>query len=126
MQSRPLPTLADLRTAQLTVAAGFQTIERALRDADVFDLSPVRALLLVNLGENTSTVTDLIERGYYVGSSASYNVRVLVEGGYIIETDSKHDRRVRYVAATAKGKRIAQAVRNAFPQPGSAALDEVA
>jgi Winged helix DNA-binding domain len=43
-------------------------------------------------------------RGCYLGSNVSYNVRKLVEKGYLIQERSAHDRRSFHVRLTDKGR----------------------
>src|SRR5271168_1879796 len=59
----------------------------------VEDISPVQAVMLDNIGNEEISVRDLIERGYYLGSNASYNLKQLVEGGYVDRQASERDRR---------------------------------
>ena len=53
--------------------------ERRGRD----DVNSVQALLLYNIGDNELTASELRTRGYYLGSNVSYNVKKLVEAGYL-------------------------------------------
>jgi DNA-binding MarR family transcriptional regulator len=57
------------------------------------DLNPVQAMILYNIGEDDMTVGELTLRGYYLGSNVSYNVKKMVENGYIIQERSIHDKR---------------------------------
>ncbi|WP_207478305.1 MarR family winged helix-turn-helix transcriptional regulator [Arenibaculum pallidiluteum] len=57
------------------------------------DISPVQALMLMLIGHDELSVRDLMERGYYLGSNASYNLKGLVEGGYVDRGASPRDRR---------------------------------
>jgi len=66
----------------------------------------VQALLLVNVGRNEVAIKDLVERGYYVGSNITYNVRNLSETAYIIQQRSDRDRRSVRIALTEKGLAI--------------------
>lgn len=59
----------------------------------VEDISPVQALMLLTIGGEEMSVRDLIERGYYLGSNASYNLKHLVESGYVDRAQSQRDRR---------------------------------
>ena len=43
------------------------------------DINNVQALVLYNIGENQLTVGELTNRGYYLGSIVSYNLRKLVK-----------------------------------------------
>ena len=52
------------------------------------DISPVQAPMLMTISTEEISVRDLIERGYYLGSNASYNLKSLVEQGYVLRTQS--------------------------------------
>src|SRR6478735_10758959 len=47
------------------------------------DLSPSQVMMLFTIGNDELSVRDLIDRGYYLGSNASYNLKRLVETGYV-------------------------------------------
>jgi DNA-binding MarR family transcriptional regulator len=70
------------------------------------DLSPTQAMMLASIGDGEISVRDLIERGYYLSSNASYNLKNLVEGGYIDRQASARDRRSARLRVTAKGRGI--------------------
>ena len=74
------------------------------------DISPVQAMMLANIGDGEISVRDLIERGYYLGSNASYNLKNLVEGGYVDRQASARDRRAARLKLSAKGKTILTAI----------------
>ena len=57
------------------------------------DINNIQAVILYNIGEDELTVGELTNRGYYLGSNVSYNVRKMVENGYLIQERSAHDRR---------------------------------
>src|SRR5262249_59012702 len=57
------------------------------------DVNSVQALLLFNIGESELTAGELRTRGYYLGSNVSYNLKKLVEMGYIHHQRSRMDRR---------------------------------
>ena len=64
--------------------------------------------------EDELTVGELTNRGYYLGSNVSYNVRKMVENGYLIQERSPHDRRSFHVRAAEKGVDIYRAVSGLF------------
>lgn len=72
----------------------------------VRDVSPVQVMMLSNIGNENISVRDLIERGYYLGSNASYNLKQLVEGGYVERQASKRDRRSALLKITPKGQDV--------------------
>ena len=70
------------------------------------DISPVQAVMLGTIGGDEISVRDLIERGYYLGSNASYNLKNLVDGGYINRQASVRDRRSARLKLSPKGREI--------------------
>ena len=57
------------------------------------DINNIQALILSNIGKEELTVGELTNRGYYLGSNVSYNVKKMVENGYLEQERSLHDRR---------------------------------
>ena len=74
------------------------------------DVNAVQALLLFNIGDSELTAGELRTRGYYLGSNVSYNLKKLVEMGYIHHQRSRMDRRSVRVKLTDKGQAIADIV----------------
>jgi len=69
----------------------------------ILEINPVQALLLFNIGENEVTAGELKTRGYYQGSNVSYNLKKLVECGYMHHQRCEIDRRSVRVKLTPKG-----------------------
>ncbi len=69
----------------------------------VRDINNVQALILYNVGSEELTVGELTQRGYYLGSNVSYNLKKLIEQGYIAQARSPHDRRSVRIKLTQKG-----------------------
>ena len=74
------------------------------------DVNSVQALLLFNIGESELTAGELRTRGYYLGSNVSYNLKKLVEMGYIHHQRSRMDRRSVRVSLTEKGREVRDVV----------------
>ncbi len=74
------------------------------------DINAVQALLLYNLGDSELTAGELRTRGYYLGSNVSYNLKKLVDMGYIHHQRSRTDRRSVRVSLTDQGREVAQTV----------------
>lgn len=70
----------------------------------VTDISPVQVMMMSNIGAEEISVRDLIERGYYLGSNASYNLKQLVDCAYVDRKASTRDRRSARLKVTAKGR----------------------
>jgi DNA-binding MarR family transcriptional regulator len=74
------------------------------------DVNSVQALLLFNIGEAELTAGELKSRGYYLGSNVSYNLKKLVDSGYINHERSSTDRRSVRVSLTEQGKEVCEIV----------------
>jgi len=71
---------------------------------NIIDVNSVQALLLYNIGDNEVTAGELKSRGYYQGSNVSYNLKKLVEAGYISHERCSVDRRAVRISLTEKGR----------------------
>lgn len=69
----------------------------------VQDINNVQSMILYNVGDEEMTVGELTIRGYYLGSNVSYNVKKMVENGYLIQERSVHDKRSLRVRLSDKG-----------------------
>ena len=74
------------------------------------DINAIQALLLFNIGNAELTAGELRSRGYYLGSNVSYNVKKLVDLGFINHQRSKLDRRSVRISLTDKGMDVADVV----------------
>jgi DNA-binding MarR family transcriptional regulator len=73
---------------------------------DVNDISPVQVMMLANIGLDEISVRDLIERGYYLGSNASYNLKQLVDCGYVLRQAAARDKRLARLKLSDKGRTV--------------------
>ncbi len=80
----------------------------------ILEINPVQALLLFNVGENEVTAGEFKSRGYYQGSNVSYNLKKLVDAGYMHHERSEVDRRSVRVRLTQKGRGIRDVVAKLF------------
>ena len=80
----------------------------------VLDINAVQALLLFNIGDNEVTAGELKSRGYYQGSNVSYNLKKLVEMGYMHHQRCEIDRRSVRVRLTESGRKIRDIVGKLF------------
>ena len=78
------------------------------------DVNSVQALLLYNIGDSDLTAGELRTRGYYLGSNVSYNLKKLVDSGYISHQRSDMDRRSVRVSLTEKGREVADIVTDLY------------
>ena len=104
--------LGEVRPAYLEALTLVERLHRRLLDVikDEFDrrgrsdINAVQALLLYNIGDKELTAGELRTRGYYLGSNVSYNVKKLVEMGYLHHARSRVDRRSVRISLTEQGQ----------------------
>jgi len=89
-------------------------IKDELDRRDEREINSVQALLLFNVGDQELTAGELRTRGHYLGSNVSYNLKKLVESGYIHHERSEADRRSVLVRLTRKGEAVRDMLRELF------------
>jgi DNA-binding MarR family transcriptional regulator len=80
-----------------------EVVKSELDRLGIQDINSVQGLILYNIGDEELTVGELTTRGYYLGSNVSYNVRKMVENGYLMQHRSTHDRRSIRVKLSPRG-----------------------
>jgi DNA-binding MarR family transcriptional regulator len=131
-QPQPNVDAAGLKPLYMEALTLVERLHRRLLDVikDEFDragrsdVNSVQALLLFNIGESELTAGELRTRGYYLGSNVSYNLKKLVEMGYIHHQRSRMDRRSVRVSLTEKGQDVA-AVVNSLYERHMRSIDQV-
>ena len=88
------------------------------------DVNAIQALLLFNIGNSELTAGELRSRGYYLGSNVSYNVKKLVDLGFINHQRSRIDRRSVRISLTETGQDIAETVARLYERH-IASIDKV-
>src|SRR5437879_4913242 len=112
--AQPRAGFAEVRPAYLEALRLVERLHRRLLDVikDEFDrrgrsdVNSVQALLLYNISDKELTAGELRTRGYYLGSNVSYNVKKLVEMGFLDHQRSRVDRRSVRIKLTEKGRDI--------------------
>ncbi|PZU94775.1 MAG: MarR family transcriptional regulator [Chelatococcus sp.] len=77
----------------------------------VDDISPPQVMVLLTIGQGEIAVRDVLDRGNYVGSNASYNLKQLVETGYLERGASPRDRRLARISLSLKGRMLCERLR---------------
>jgi DNA-binding MarR family transcriptional regulator len=70
------------------------------------DINNVQSLILYSIGNDQLTVGELTLRGYYLGSNVSYNLKKMVEAGYLVQERSLHDRRSVRIKVSPSGEAL--------------------
>ena len=89
----------------------------------VLEINAVQALLLFNIGDNEVTAGELKTRGYYQGSNVSYNLKKLVDMGYMHHQRCEIDRRSVRVRLTEKGRGIRDVVAELFERHATGLIE---
>src|ERR1700752_613125 len=117
-----LEGVASVRKQYLETLNLVERLHRQLLDVikdeldrrDEREINSVQALLLFNVGDQELTAGELRTRGHYLGSNVSYNLKKLVESGYIHHERSEADRRSVLVRLTRKGEAVRDMLRELF------------
>jgi DNA-binding MarR family transcriptional regulator len=112
----------ELKTPYLEALTLVERLHRRLLDVikDEFDrrgksdINSVQALLLFNIGDSELTAGELRSRGYYLGSNVSYNLKKLVEMGYLHHARSRVDRRSVRISLTDKGREVHKIIEDLY------------
>ena len=83
-----------------------ELLDAELAQRSIGDLNATQAMILLQMGRDQMTVSELTLRGCYQGSNVSYNLKRLTESGYVEQERSGWDRRVINVRASAKGRAL--------------------
>src|ERR687886_1462067 len=83
-----------------------EVVKLELDGLGIHDINNVQGMMLFNIGDAEMTVGELTLRGCYLGSNVSYNVKKMVENGYLLQERSVHDRRSIHVRLSEKGKKL--------------------
>jgi DNA-binding MarR family transcriptional regulator len=80
-----------------------ELVKLELDRMSIHDINSVQSMMLVNIGDAEMSIGELTARGCYLGSNVSYNVKKMVENGYLAQERSAHDRRSIHIRLTDKG-----------------------
>ena len=104
----------DIKHRYLEALTLIERLHRRLLDVikDEFErtgepeVNSVQALLIFNIGDHELTAGELKTRGHYQGSNVSYNLKKLVQMGFIHHERSAADKRSVRVCLTEKGQQV--------------------
>ncbi len=91
-------------------------VKVALERQKISDINNVQTMILYNIHDDVLTVGELATRGYYLGSNVSYNIKKLVECGYVLQLPDPHDKRSVRVKLSDKGKHLCEKMDVIFAQ----------
>lgn len=91
-----------------------EVVKLELDRLGIHDINNVQAMMLFNIGDAEISIGELTLRGYYLGSNVSYNVKKLVDIGYLHHHRSRIDRRAVRISLTEKGREVHDIVRKLY------------
>src|SRR5271157_3184397 len=65
-----------------------ELVKLELEGLGIHDINNVQGMMLFSIGDAEMTVGELTLRGCYLGSNVSYNVKKMVENGYLVQERS--------------------------------------
>jgi DNA-binding MarR family transcriptional regulator len=118
----PAASAAELLSGYTNAILMIERLHRRLLDvvtdaldrAKIEGVNAVQAIMLYNIADQELTVSELRARDYYTGSNSSYNVKKLVEGGFLRYAKSRIDRRTVKISLGERGEEIHALVHRAY------------
>lgn len=110
---------SDRRISPFDLARVIERVSRRFLDylrlelgkLGIDDISPSQVMVVLTIGQGEVAVRDLLDRGHYGGSNASYNLKQLVESGYLERSASPRDRRLARISLSLKGQMLCEKLR---------------
>src|ERR1044072_3284602 len=91
-----------------------EVVKLELDGLSIHDINNVQGKELVNIGDAEMPIGELTLRGCYLGSNVSYNVKKMVENGYLVQERSVHDKRSIRVRLSDKGIKLRGVITEMF------------
>ncbi|BDB95953.1 MarR family winged helix-turn-helix transcriptional regulator [Candidatus Hydrogenosomobacter endosymbioticus] len=82
------------------------SIKKELSARNISDITPLQAIILYYINKKTVKISEISSNKFYLGSNVSYNVRKMLNNGYIKGRCAEEDRRVVHVALSQKGEKF--------------------
>ncbi|MDR0744602.1 MAG: MarR family winged helix-turn-helix transcriptional regulator [Holosporales bacterium] len=87
-------------------------IKHELDKLNVNDITAIQAFILMNISSNVVTIGEVLTRGYYIGSNASYNLKKMINNEYLTQSTADYDKRASHLRVTDKGKELCHKLSN--------------
>lgn len=92
----------------------FEVVKEELDRLGVDDINNVQAMIVYNIGDEELTVGELTQRGCYMGTNVTYNLKKLISAGYVTQHRSPRDRRSVRVKLSGEGQQLFQRMDRVF------------
>ena len=101
-----------------------EVIKSELDALKIDDINNVQALVLYNLGNDQISIGELTTKGCYLGSNVSYNLKKMLQNGYVEQMTAKHDRRSYVIKLSSKGMSLCKKLDAALDRQVSALKEQ--
>jgi DNA-binding MarR family transcriptional regulator len=101
-----------------------QVVKLELESLGVHEINNVQAMMLFNIGDIEMTAGELTLSGCYLGSNVFYNMKKMVETGYITQERSRPYRRTVWVHLTDKGRELRTKIERMHDRHAAAFFDD--
>jgi DNA-binding MarR family transcriptional regulator len=93
-----------------------EVVNTELRRLHIRDINSVQAVILYNVGvgDQPLNINDFYQRGYYLGSNVSYNLRKLVRNDYLHQYQNPNDLRSNFLKLSKKGVKLCELLDEMF------------
>lgn len=91
-----------------------EMLKAELERLNIRDINNIQAMILFNIGDEELTIGELTDRGYYLGSNVSYNVKKMTTYGYLLQQRGLHDKRSIEIRLSKKALDIKEKLQDLF------------
>ncbi|USO02638.1 MAG: winged helix DNA-binding protein [Alphaproteobacteria bacterium] len=81
-------------------------LKTELSKLGILDINNMQAMIMYHIGDRKLSIGEVIDKGCFIGSNVSYNVKKLTSAGYLKQEPSQFDRRSVYLTLTKQGKEV--------------------
>lgn len=81
----------------------FDVVKAELDRQRIKDINNIQCFILYNIGTSQLTVGEVSNRGYYLGSNVTYNLKKMIDNDYVLQEQSQHDKRSSQIKLSKKG-----------------------
>lgn len=79
-------------------------LKSEIQTLGTLDVNHTQAMILCHIGDRKLSISEIVDKGHFVGSNVSYNVKKLITSKYLQSEISEFDKRAVYITLTNKGK----------------------
>jgi DNA-binding MarR family transcriptional regulator len=94
----------------------FDALKAELNRQSIKDINNMQCFILYNIGTSQLTTGEISNRGYYLGSNVTYNLKKMIDNGYVLQEKCICDKRLRQIKLSHKGIDLYKKMNKVFVQ----------